>query len=662
MTPIQALPRPGPRWGPYPQRLMGNGARLPQHRSALGWPGRLAAWIPASGCLHAHSGWLQQVDADTGHWQIRPAESTAWVEEVQALKYRLRREGFHPGTLSDALACVRVALERSHGLRLYPQQLLAAALMLDQRLVEMATGEGKTLTMGAAAAVAAMAGVPTHVVTANDYLAERDVQSLSSLWRTLGLNARHVSGAHDSEQRRLAYRADIVYSTAKDLAFDYLRDQLSGTGDHRTPPMLQGLSLALLDEADSILLDEAVVPLIISSARQEHPRQLAKRRAVWWQAWTLAQQLTLPDHATLASSAATIQINELGEATLAELCSHLKGIWHRPRLRKELVTLALTALHRLKRDEHYLLRDGRVELLDTLTGRIAQGRVLSQGLHALVELKEGLPPSPATDTQAQITFQRFFQRYWRLGGISGTLTEARNELQRVHGLSVVCMPPRHRSQRQIWPARHFASPMARWCAVAERVKELQGQGRPVLVGTDSVADSEALSDVLRQHGIPHVVLNARHDRQEATIVAQAGQSGAVTIATRMAGRGTDIALAPSAMQAGGLHIIACQRNESSRMDRQLLGRCARHGQPGSAETWICSSFSGESATRETSKLQRCSSGVNASSPRLPTLWHRWQARLAQWLEEQRQISIRRHLQDQDRQWEAQHRGARASGR
>lgn len=656
----KALPRPGPRWGPYPQRLRADPDRTPSRQSALGWPGGLAPWIPAEGCMGWHAAWLNRVARDTSRWQAHAPDSPAWHQGLQTLRHQLRREGFTPTTLSDALACVSVVIERTMGLTLYPQQVLAAALMLDQRLVEMATGEGKTLTMGAAAAVAALAGVPTHVITANDYLAERDVATLAGLWQTLGLDARHVGATLESEQRRLAYRADIVYSTAKDIAFDYLRDQLSCTAGGQA--MLQGLSLALLDEADSILLDEAVVPLIISSARQEHPQQLAQRRAVWWQAWSLAQKLTLPDHASTEAASARIQINEQGDAYLAELCRPLKGIWQRPRLRKELVTLALTALHALRRDEHYLIRDGRVELLDALTGRIAAGRVLSQGLHALIELKEGLTPSPATDTLAQITFQRFFQRYWRLGGISGTLSEARSELQQVHGLSVVCLPPRHRSQRQTWPTRHFATPQARWGAVAQRVKELHSSGRPVLVGTDSVADSEELSRLLQQHGIPHVVLNARHDRQEAAIVAQAGRAGAVTIATRMAGRGTDIALDASALRAGGLHIIACQRNESSRMDRQLLGRCARHGQPGSAETWICSSFSGESATRPPSKLQRCSSGVNASSTRLSTLWHRWQARLAQWLEEQRQISIRRHLQDQDRQWEAQHRGVRASGR
>lgn len=609
-----------------------------------------------------HAAWLARVERETARWQAHDPDAPAWQDALQALKHQLRREGFTPETLSDALACVSVAIERTMGLRLYPQQVLAAALMLDQRLVEMATGEGKTVTMGAAAAVAALAGVPTHVITANDYLAQRDVATLAGLWTALKLDARHVGATLDSAQRAQAYRAEIVYSTAKDIAFDYLRDQLSSAGPSAPPPLLRGLSLALIDEADSILLDEAVVPLIISSARQEHPRQLAQRRAVWWQAWSLAQQLNLQEHTSTQANGARIQINDQGEARLAKLCTPLQGLWQRPRLRKELVTLALTALHALQRDEHYLVRDGHVELLDTLTGRIAQGRVLSQGLHALIELKEGLSPSPATDTMAQITFQRFFQRYWRLGGISGTLKEARGELRQVYGLSVVCLPPRHRSQRQIWPWRHFGTPEARWLAVAQRIQELRSIGRPVLIGTDSVADSEALSCVLQQHGIPHVVLNARHDRQEAAIVAQAGRTGAVTIATRMAGRGTDIALDAPALQAGGLHIIACQRNESSRMDRQLLGRCARHGQAGSAETWICSSFSGESATRAPSKLQRCSSGVNASSPQLSILWHRWQARLAQWLEEQRQISIRRHLQDQDRQWEAQHRGVRASGR
>jgi preprotein translocase subunit SecA len=661
MSQNSALPRPGPRWGTYPQRMQRGAARQARAASALGWAGAISPWLPPSGLLQVHTRWLRDVDQRVARHQDTVPGSAAWEQALSDTKAALRRDGFSPETLATALALLVSAIQHTVGARLYPQQVLAAALMLDQRLVEMATGEGKTLTMAAAAAVAALAGVPTHVITANDYLAERDATDLAPLWQVLKLQVGHIGSTHDAEQKRPIYGSDIVYSTAKEIAFDYLRDQLLPMAPGGASPMLRGLSLALLDEADSILLDEAVVPLIISSARQEHPHQQAQRRAVWWQAWSLAGQLDASTHIRIDAAAARAALTTAGETRLGELTQTMRGVWQRPRLRQELVSLALTARHALVKDVHYLLRDGRVELLDQLTGRIAQGRILSQGLHTLIEMKEGLQPSPPADTLAQITFQRFFQRYWRLGGISGTLHESRKELTQVYGLAVVRMPTRLPSRLTTLALRHFKSPQARWHAVAERVASLQGQGRPVLIGTDSVNDSEALSALLTERGVSHIVLNARHDAHEAVIVSRAGHAGAVTVATRMAGRGTDITLSEAALRAGGLHVISCQRNESRRMDRQLRGRCARQGQPGSAEAWICTVISQERAGTAHPKLQRCNSGVIPSSPWLSARWHQCLARVAQWLQEQRQIGIRRHLLDRDQQWEAQHQSVRQSG-
>jgi preprotein translocase subunit SecA len=280
-------------------------------------------------------------------------------------------------------------------------------------------------------------------------------------------------------------------------------------------------------------------------------------------------------------------------------------------------------------------------LLDGLSGRIAQGRVWSQGLQALVELKEGCPPGPTMDTLGQLTFQRFFQRYWRMGALSGTLLEASAELKRTHGLRTVQMPTRLPCQRQIWPTQVFGTADARWQAVVARVASLHALGRPVLIGTDTVADSERLAWHLQQAGLPHQVLNARHDAAEAAIVEQAGKSGCITVSTRMAGRGTDIHLDAQALQAGGLHVINCQRNESPRMDRQLLGRCARQGQPGSAETWLCVD----------------ATGTGASAKHLAMLAHRWQ----QWLQTTRQVKLRQQLLAQDAQWAAQKHTARHRG-
>ena len=639
----EALARPGPRWGAYPERP---DDAEPRVRGTLPHPW-LPTWLPASWRLAWCRPWLRQVRQHAANIPL----------DLNACRQALRREGFTADTVALALAHVLRTTEQTLGLRLHDTQLLAATLMLDQQLVEMATGEGKTLAMATAAAVAALAGIPVHLVTANDYLAERDAQTLAPLFAALGISVAHIAPAMSSDQRRPVYAQDVVYATAKEVAFDYLRDGLSTP--QGTPPLLRGLSLALIDEADSILLDEASVPLIISVTQQGQAAQQAHRRAVWWQALHLARRLRSDGDYTVDTGRHSATLTPAGEQHIAGPAEALGGVWRRPRLRRELLGLAVTALHALQRDQHYLVREGKVELLDTLTGRVAVGRVWSQGLHTLIELKEGCTPSAPTETLAQITFQRFFKRYWRLGGLSGTLVEARAELRGLYDLDVVRVPERLPSQRQTWPTLVFASPDQRWRAIAERALEMQALGRPLLIGTDSVHDSEQLSQHLQQAGIAHTVLNARQDQHEADIVAQAGQAGRVTVATRMAGRGTDISLDATALAAGGLHVIHCQRNESKRMDRQLVGRCARQGQAGSTEAWICAGISNDPTPPSEPKLMRCiQSAVAHRSTLSPRCW--WHLRLPQWMEERRQAALRRQLFDQDRQWAQQHRLARQS--
>ena len=639
----EALARPGPRWGAYPERPDHTD---PRHGGTLPRPW-LPTWLPAPWRLALCRPWLRQVrqlSADTSL-------------ELNNCRQALRREGFTPDTVALALAHVLRATEQTLGLRLHDTQLLAATLMLDQQLVEMATGEGKTLAMATAAAIAALAGIPVHVVTANDYLAERDAQTLAPLFTALGVTVAHIAPAMSPDQRRPVYAHDVVYATAKEVAFDYLRDGLSA--QQGAPTLLRGLSLALIDEADSILLDEASVPLIISVTQQGQATQQAHRRAVWWQALHLARRLRDHGDYTVDSGRHSAALTPAGEQHIAGPAEALGGVWRRPRLRRDLLGLAVTALHALQRDQHYLVREGKVELLDTLTGRIAVGRVWSQGLHTLIELKEGCTPSAPTETLAQITFQRFFKRYWRLGGLSGTLVEARAELRQLYDVQVVRVPERLPSRRQRWPSLAFATPEQRWGAVAERALELQALGRPLLVGTDSVHDSEQLSRHLHAAGIAHTVLNARHDQHEADIVAQAGQAGRVTVATRMAGRGTDISLDARALAAGGLHVIHGQRNESRRMDRQLVGRCARQGQAGSTEAWICAAISPDSHPPSETKLTRCIQSAVAHRSTL-SLWCWWHLRVPQWMEERRQTALRQQLFDQDKQWAEQHRLARQS--
>ena len=628
MKPINAptLARPGPRWGAYPER---------NERARARRPGRVSP----------RAQWRQQLRQAAPH------------QTLHATRQALQRHGLTPETVAAALGLVLHTMERTHQITLHDTQLTAATGLLNQQLIEMATGEGKTLVLASAAAVAGLSGVPVHVITANDYLAERDAQALAPLYKALELSVGQVAPDMSPEQRRQAYACDVVYVTAKELAFDYLRDVLARSASTEpAPPVLRGLCMALLDEADSVLLDEATVPLIISGAQQCDAAHQAHRRAVWWQALQLARRLhghewTTDPHRQRAD------VTAQGDERLVGTAESLGGVWRRPRLRRELLSLALTALHALQRDHHYLVRQGQIELLDATTGRVATGRVWSQGLHALIELKEGCTPSGPTQTLAQVTFQRFFQRYWFLGGLSGTLAEARGELHAVDGLDVVRVAERLPSRRQVWPDHVFDTKVQRWLAVVGRVRELQTQHRPTLIGTDSVTDSEQLSAHLTEAGVAHTVLNARHDHNEALVVAKAGQAGQVTVATRMAGRGTDIALAPIALSAGGLHVINCQRNESRRLDRQLAGRCARQGQPGSTETWICAGISADRSGVNPPKLVSC----NPSAPlrRFWTApWRWWHVRLPQWLEERRHAALRRQLLDQDRQWAQQHHSAR----
>ncbi len=642
------LPVPGPVWGHYPLRPAEDTAQAPRR-----WSWRSA---------HAHC----QAVADAA-----PAHAAAWLAldaearhlALAALRRRLRRDGLQADAVAQALGLVSAVAEQVLGQRPRPNQCFAAAALLDNRLAEMATGEGKTLAIALAAAVAALAGVPVHVITANDYLAGRDATTMAPFFGALGLAVATLAGLDAGacdDTRRAVYGHAVVYATAKALAFDHLRDRqalptlretawlagrlASAQGAPSAPALLQrGLCLALLDEADSILLDEAEMPLILSRSVTQ-----AARRAFLWQALALARQLVNVVHFSVHPADKRASLSEAGDDRLAELCAGLGGPWRRPRYRREAVGIALAALFVFRRDEHYVVRDGAIELLDEVTGRSAPGRVWSRGLHTVVALKEGLRPAAETETLAQTTFQRFFQRYWRLCGISGTLWEARGEMRRVYGLSTLRVPLHQPSQRLRLPPRRFADAELLWPAVAERVAALQAAGRPVLVGTDNVAHSQRLSALLQARGINHQVLNALSDAQEATIVAAAGRAGMVTVATRMAGRGTDIVLDDAARAAGGLHVLSCQHNSSRRLDRQLAGRAGRHGDPGSTESWSLTAFSASCPPGALPKLRAWNlSTLGGVLPWTSTVSQRW----PQWREEQRRTQVRHNLLQQDLDWE-----------
>ncbi|MCR5868326.1 DEAD/DEAH box helicase [Aquincola sp. J276] len=563
------LPVPGLVHGSYPLA----GLRPGNVPAPLQWMAAPLRRLQAAWPLHGAPArrLLQAVQAAQAGWQAQGLHGHL----LRPLRARLAREGWHPDLRASALGCAAAAAQQALGLQPFGIQLLAAHALLDDRLVQLPTGEGKTLAAALAAAVAALAGVPVHVMTANDYLAARDARRLAPMFEALGLRVACVVAGLPPEQRRDAYAADITYCTAREAAFDALRDTRRG----EAPPLLRGQCMALLDEADSLLVDDATVPLVLS-APQHDPQQ----RAACFQALALARQLQPGLHWQLDAQPA-VACTPLGEAELERLCSGLAGAWLNRRHRLDLVASALQALHLLQPGRDYLVREGRVQLLDAVTGRVADGRSWSRGLHTLVELKEGLAPSPAQHTVAQTSFQRFFGRYLRLAGLSGTLAECRAELQQVYGRQVVVLAPRRATRRLQLPSRLYPDAASRQAAIVRRVAALHAQGRPVLVGTDGLDASQALSAALAAAGLPHRRLDARHDADEAAVVAAAGQRGAITVATRMAGRGTDILLGEGVAELGGLHVIDAQDNPSARLDRQLAGRCARQGDPGSAEAW-----------------------------------------------------------------------------
>ena len=653
---VHTVPVPGALWGLFPRR-----PDTPQAPPRRAWAWRRAP-TQCQALADAAAAQARQFKAQSLNAEQRLAHAAG-------LGATLRRQGFSDAALAPALGLVAATAAELLGQPPFGTQLFCAAALLHNRLAEMATGEGKTLATALAAATAALAGVPVHVVTANDYLAERDALRLAPLYNALGLSVAFLRPGDGPEAKHATYAASVVYATAKELAFDHLRDHLSQArgpahdlqrhaaalaGAAAAPqPVMRGLCMALLDEADSILLDEADVPLILSRSVPH-----AARRAFLWQALALARQLVAEADFTLHEADRRAELTAAGEARVDGLVAPLGGPWQRARYRREAITVALTGLHLLRRDHHYIVREGpgrdrSIELLDDVTGRVAEGRVWSRGLHAVVEMKEGLPPGADTETLARTTFQRFFQRYWRLAGTSGTLWEARAELQRVFGASVVRVPLRQPSQRRRDGDAVFADAPRLWAAVAARTRELCTAGRPVLIGTDSVADSLALSAVLHASGIEHRVLNALNDADEAAIVARAGCASSVTISTRMAGRGTDIELDDVARAAGGLHVLNCQHNPSRRLDRQLVGRCARQGDPGSAQAW----WMARNPMSQTGVLAPILAACHRHVRIEETPWVRPQRVLRlmkflpQWHEEHQRAAQRAALLQSDLQWQ-----------
>ena len=521
--------------------------------------------------------------------------------EVRSQLRTAAREALGPQGSARALALVREAARRSLGLRPFDTQLMGAAVVMTGRLAEMQTGEGKTLTAALGAAIVACAGVPVHVVTVNDYLAQRDADEMRPLFAFLGLEVGSVVAGMELPARRVAYACDVTYCVNKELVFDYLKDRVAAAATPTraqmrlqalaAPPaggtagrlLLRGLHFAIVDEADSVLIDEARTPLILAEkgAKDED-------HVLYAQALELARALRAELHYELSAARRALQLLPAGRAELARLVQEpggfggFGGIWQATRAREELASQALRALHLFHRDHHYILADGKVQIVDEFTGRVLDGRTWEQGLHQLIECKEGCDLSDHARTTARITYQRFFRRYLRLAGMTGTASEVAGELREVYALQTVTLQT-HRPSRRV-RREHLccADAQAKWRRVAEDAAAAMRRGQPVLVGTKSVQASEQLAEVLQAAGLEFQLLNARQDAEEAEMVARAGEGGRLTVATNMAGRGTDIRLAPGVDEAGGLHVILTEFHETARIDRQLVGRCARQGNAGSA--------------------------------------------------------------------------------
>jgi preprotein translocase subunit SecA len=460
--------------------------------------------------------------------------------------------------------------------------------MMRGALAEMQTGEGKTLTATLTAAAMALTGRPVHVVTVNDYLAARDAAEMTPVYARLGLSVGVVTGDMAPEARRAAYRADITYCSNKELAFDHLRDRITGgaeagplarradllhLGAAAEDTLLRGLAFALVDEADSVFVDEARTPLVLSG---EGPPLYDP--AYLHAAAALAGRLERGRDWVMHGGERRAELTGRGAQRLGALAEG-GPLAHRV-LREELALKALTARHVLHRDVHYLVQDAAVQIIDEYTGRVMQDRFWTEGLHQLVEIKEGLPLSRGRVTLARTTYQRFFRRYDRLAAMTGTAREVARELWQVYRLPVATIPPHRPIRRVVRRARVVGSEARKWTLIAEAARERAAAGVPVLIGTRSVAASARASEALTRLGVDHAVLSAAQDAEEARKIGQAGQPGRVTVATNMAGRGADIRLAPGVAARGGLCVLMSERHDSARIDRQLVGRAGRQGDPG----------------------------------------------------------------------------------
>lgn len=497
--------------------------------------------------------------------------------KTMEFKVRLQKGETLDDILPEAFAVVREASKRVTGMRHFDVQMIGGVVLHRGKIAEMRTGEGKTLVATLPVYLNALTGKGVHVVTVNDYLARRDSEDMGRIYKALGLSVGLIVHDMDFPARRAAYAADITYGTNNEFGFDYLRDNMVVSEDQMVQ---KELNYCIVDEVDSILIDEARTPLIISGPGEKSTdlyRVLAGVVATMNEGedYTVdeKQRQVAPTEAGIAKAEKMLGIGNLYDNEHGVDFSHQ-------------LMCALKAKALMHRDRDYVVKDGQVIIVDEFTGRLMFGRRFSEGLHQAIEAKEGVKVERESQTLATVTFQNYFRMYKKLAGMTGTAKTEEQEFQKIYNLPVVVIPTNKPLIRVDYPDVIYKTKLAKYKAAANEIEECHKSGRPVLVGTTSIAQSEELSAMLKRRGIPHNVLNAKYHEKEAEIISHAGQYGAVTIATNMAGRGTDITLGEGVPELGGLHIIGTERHESRRIDNQLRGRCARQGDPGSSKFFL----------------------------------------------------------------------------
>ncbi|HVW37959.1 MAG TPA: preprotein translocase subunit SecA [Pirellulales bacterium] len=517
-----------------------------------------------------------------------------------SLRYRAKSQEPLDKLLPEAFALVREAGRRTIGMRHFDVQMLGGIAMHHRSIVEMQTGEGKTLTATLSMYLNGLTGKGAQLATVNDYLARRDAEWMSPIYEMLGISVGIIEANMSQPARRKAYACDVTYGTAKEFGFDFLRDRLllrrinegltdflggmlGQNGEGGEQPVQRGAHFIVVDEADSILIDEARTPLIISALPTEEEKIAVE--CYRWSA-SVADEFEDEEHYDYDHEKQTVELTAPGRQLVRTLAK--PGAMDSVGMFTiyEYIERAIKVKRAFTLDRQYVVRDGEIVIVDEFTGRLSEGRKWRDGIHQAIEAKEGVEVTVATGQAARVTVQDFFLRYEQLCGMTGTAASSARELAKIYEVSVVPIPTNRPAIRQRLPDHIFGTSEAKWYAIVEEVRELHARRRPILIGTRSIDKSVLLSALLKQAGIEHRVLNANQIAEEADIVACAGLPGKVTVSTNMAGRGTDIKLGEGVVDLGGLHVILTEMHDSARIDRQLIGRCGRQGDPGTFRQYL----------------------------------------------------------------------------